>query len=770
MRNARFYKIKNKVILIIEIIILLQSLRFFYADTMVYADSIRYDYNSSSMTYPGYRDRIDILKAAHPNWNFVIMKTGLDWNEVIANEYTGHFDTPSNLIQGKSGGWVCSICGSRVYDTGEWLCASESAIRYYVDPRNWLVDSPYLFQFLQTDYMETLDQDIYEALNGTFLYSWDIASTINKACKNNNASPYFIIARILQEQGPAGGRTYMMRDSDGKIYYNLFNIGATGNTEDEVYANALARAKQDNWTSIESCLNGGITFLISSYISYKQNTLYLNKFDVESYMGLYYHQYMQNIEAPKNEAISMYNKMKNANLLNRNLTFVIPVFENMPANASPSPDTAGEAFPKNIRVKEGHYGIMVRAGRSTTSSILDRIADSSVVILSVERYSDGWHKIVLENGTVGYVKFNTDYLEEISDVTNCYETMKIKANGTILRAGPGLEHVEITTLNAGDEVVRIDNTARYTFGGQIWDRINIKDGRQGFVIRDVLSDSSENEAGTEKSKNVIEEDQQGQIKNETEGSNNKTGDQQGQSNNELDESRNETDKSNNETNQQQSQAKNETDQSNNENNQQQNQLDNETDQSNNENNQQQNQLDNESDQSNNEINQQQGQAQNETDQSNNETEEQRGQSKNELDESRNEINEEHNNSKNESGENVVVDDTKKDEREYLIIGPEKQSSDLEGVVTKNGVQTEEAGTGYIITINDKEYIIVKRGDANGDGYVKANDYLIIKDYIIGANSQLKNEYLQAADVTNDKSVKANDYLKIKDHIMYGVEI
>ena len=76
----------------------------------------------------------------------------------------------------------------------------------------------------------------------------------------------------------------------------------------------------------------------------------------------------------------------------------------------------------------------------------------------------------------------------------------------------------------------------------------------------------------------------------------------------------------------------------------------------------------------------------------------------------------------------------------------------------------------IITINDKEYIIVKRGDANGDGYVKANDYLIIKDYIIGANSQLKNEYLQAADVTNDKSVKANDYLKIKDHIMYGVEI
>ena len=48
--------------------------------------------------------------------------------------------------------------------------------------------------------------------------------------------------------------------------------------------------------------------------------------------------------------------------------------------------------------------------------------------------------------------------------------------------------------------------------------------------------------------------------------------------------------------------------------------------------------------------------------------------------------------------------------------------------------------------------------------------VIIKDYIIGKNTNLKDEYLQASDVTNDKAVKANDYLKIKDHIMYGVEI
>ena len=708
--------IKKNIIFIIFITLISQVILFFKPINVTIADSNRYQYNSANMSYPGYRDRIDILKSVHPNWNFVIMETGLDWNDVISNEYTGHFDTPKNLIQGKSGGWICSICGSRLYDTGEWMCASESAIRYYMDPRNWLVDSPYLFQFLQTDYMETTDQDIYSSLNGIFLYSLDIASTINRVCRNNNASPYFIIARILQEQGNAGGRTYRMQDTDGTIYYNLFNIGATGNTADEVYLNALARAKQSGWTSIESCLNGGITFLLSSYISYKQNTLYLNKFDVESYLGLYVHQYMQNIEAPKNEAISMYNKMKNANLLDSNLTFVIPVYKNMPQTASASPDTAGEVFPKNIRVKEGHSGIMVRSGRSTSSGILDRISDSSVVVLSVERYSDGWHKIVLENGTVGYLKFNTDYLEEIADVTNCYETKRINSSGTILRAGPGLEHVEITSLNEGDEVIRIDNTGRYNFGGKIWDRVIIKDGRQGFVVRDALENVN---VEVPKEDNTTDKNQTEElVANQTEEN---TNENIIENNNEIEDNKqNIIEGSNSQNELEEEKNINEIEEDNT------NEIE--------ENNKDDNVIENNTE----------GEVTNDIDENNNITVP--------------EVN------------NETIEDDTKDERKYLIIGPDKQSADLGGIVTKDGVETEEAGTGYKIVIDGKEYIIVKRGDVNGDGYVKANDYLIIKDYIIGVNTRLKDEYLQSADVTNDKAVKANDYLKIKDHIMYGVEI
>ena len=150
-----------------------------------------------------------------------------------------------------------------------------------------------------------------------------------------------------------------------------------------------------------------------------------------------------------------------------------------------------------------------------------------------------------------------------------------------------------------------------------------------------------------------------------------------------------------------------------------------------------------------------------------------GSNQNIIDESGNNINE-NNTVTNSVGDNNQTnpDDTNGEgERKYLVISPEKMAKDLDGIVTKNGIQTEEAGTGYKIVINEKEYIIVKRGDANGDGYVKANDYLIIKDYIIGNKGiELNDEYLQAADVTNDKAVKANDYLKIKDHIMYGVDL
>ena len=461
--------------------------------------SNRYTYNGSNLdtnAYPGFKEKIDILRKNHPNWTFTIMETGLDWSQVITAETAGHWSSPKNLIQGKSGAWICSTCGDTVYDSGSWKHASEMAIRYYMDPRNWLADNEYLFQFLQIDYINTTNEQIYNSLANTFLHNMDYATQINEACKEININPYYVVARVLQEQGTKGGSTWKM-ESNGTTYYNLFNIGASGNSQEEIWNNALATAKSRGWTSVAASIKGGISAL-GNYINDGQNTQYLNKFDVEPYDGTYWQQYMQNIEAPKNEASKLYNNMKDAGLLDQCLNFIIPVFKNMPNAVSQSPDGVGEIYPKNIRVKEGHSDVILRSSASTSGSVVYTIPDSSVVLLSVERLSNGWHKVVLTDGRYGYLKFDTSYLEEIDDLTNCYETKNINSDGVPMYVGPGASQTLITTLSFGQSVTRIDNTGRYTFDGTTWDRIILADGRQGFVERKYLSDTDSSQILTVK--------------------------------------------------------------------------------------------------------------------------------------------------------------------------------------------------------------------------------------------------------------------------------
>ena len=661
----------------------------------------KYEKYLTDMGFPSsYTPSLIELHKAHPKWKFRLLNTRLNWDTVIDNESV----LGRNLVYYSYGEGYRSIDPvsynfemdkyNRHPTETNWWYASPEAIRYYMDPRNFLVDSPYLFQFLKIDYDETSDEDIYNSLNGTFLYSRENASLINNVCRENNANPYFIIARIIQEQGNGGGETYRMVDSDGTVYYNLFNIGASGNG-DEVYNNALKKAKEMGWTSVEKSIRGGITFLISSYIGYKQNTIYLNKFDVESYQGLYWKQYMQNIEAPKTEAISMYNKMNKANLLNRNLTFIIPVYENMPQIASYSPDTIGELYPKNLRVKEGHSRIVIRAGASTSSLVVGYINDSSVNILSVERFSDGWHKIVLTDGTKGFIKFNSSYLEEVDDIVNVNEEMRIKED-TVLRVGPGIEQTEITFLPKGEIVNRIENLGIYNFGGEIWDRIRIADGRQGFVMRKYLEYVESEE------QIIINSTEEDNVENDYTEFN--TASENFVVHN-LDTSDENVIVQNTITNEENFVVHNLVTEDNN--------------------------------------------------------------IQENIIEENYDINEITETNEIEIENNVIEEENV----EFYNITPSVQAKDLGGRVTKMGVETIEAGTGYILEIEKKQYIIVKSGDVNGDGYVKANDYLIIKDYIMGSQAvNLSNEFLKAADVTKDNKIKANDYLKIKDHIMLGTEI
>lgn len=95
------------------------------------------------------------------------------------------------------------------------------------------------------------------------------------------------------------------------------------------------------------------------------------------------------------------------------------------------------------------------------------------------------------------------------------------------------------------------------------------------------------------------------------------------------------------------------------------------------------------------------------------------------------------------------------------------------VVLKNRSGKEknsgDVATGDTVTITvgseTKTYEIILYGDVNGDGKIKASDYKLIKDSIMGSVT-LSGVYKEAADVNRDgKKPAAADYKRIKDSIM-----
>lgn len=105
-------------------------------------------------------------------------------------------------------------------------------------------------------------------------------------------------------------------------------------------------------------------------------------------------------------------------------------------------------------------------------------------------------------------------------------------------------------------------------------------------------------------------------------------------------------------------------------------------------------------------------------------------------------------------ENCKIDGNK------LIIAPGTTLDKIEGAILEGDV----LGTGAKITVNGTTYTLIVLGDVSGDGEIKAKDYMMIKNYIMGTLN-LNEAEKKAADVSKDNEIKAKDYMMIKNHIM-----
>ena len=435
--------------------------------------------NIDETKYPGFKEKIEKLMELHPSWDFKFLYTGLSFNQVVQGEYSVH---GRNLIPTDySGEWVCSVCGTGLYDSG-WYCASEKAIAYYMDARNFL-DEEKVFQFLDLNEYASESvslEGIQSKINGSFLN--DYAVSINNACKNTNVNPYYIIARLIQEQGYSGttiGRG--MDGGDGKIYYNPFNIGASGNGYSEIYANALATAKYYGWDSMQKAIEGGISFCKKNWLENYQNTLYQNKFDIDITNGsaLYEHQYMQNLMAAYSEGKTLRSMYVNTNKIDSNFTFIIPLYEN--AGTTYLPVNNMETTPINVKVI-ANGGLNLRKEADSNSEVIKLIPQGEIV-LSVKRgINSNWQKIVLNDGTIGYM--SGTYLQQVDDVTNTYYWAYIKTAdgiGCNIRSGPSIQLDKITALADRTSVIVINEGTYNNIDGYNWVRILLLDGRQAFM-------------------------------------------------------------------------------------------------------------------------------------------------------------------------------------------------------------------------------------------------------------------------------------------------
>lgn len=79
------------------------------------------------------------------------------------------------------------------------------------------------------------------------------------------------------------------------------------------------------------------------------------------------------------------------------------------------------------------------------------------------------------------------------------------------------------------------------------------------------------------------------------------------------------------------------------------------------------------------------------------------------------------------------------------------------------VTTGNIGTGYQVTTGGKTYVVVKRGDTDGDGTVTVVDAVILLNSVKGTKI-LENEYKEAAKVKNSENYNVTDAVSLLNYI------
>ncbi len=381
-----------------------------------------------------YLPYINALKAKHPSWVFKAVHTGLDWNTVVSHE-SYEVNAGISLVEDiYSSEWKRD--GQNYYQDGSYVTASKDAVAYVVDPRNFINESG-IFQFETLSFSsasQTVDavQGVLAATPMGSTYksqyksygTWkDLGTTyaelIYRLSKDVGINPVHIASRIRQENSGNIINGSLINGDYG--VYNFFNIGAYDTANASAVTNGINYARNQGWTTISASLLGGINYIYSKYIKWGQDTIYFERFDVNNpgtAQWLLGTGYMTNIFAPKSEASITYNTYSSYGMLGSSFEFHIPVYENMPNEASRMPLPSDVSFREdNTRIyldDPSDSGVTdefwIRTGPDTIANVLEVLyetKDGAANRTKFTRIGIGqntlYDKIKYDDGRVGYI-------------------------------------------------------------------------------------------------------------------------------------------------------------------------------------------------------------------------------------------------------------------------------------------------------------------------------------------------------------------------------
>lgn len=357
---------KKTILKKLSIFIFFSFVLFYHNKTyaIIYPSNPIWPNSELSDIFPeSYKSKINQLKGKHPNWTFKALYTNISWNICLNHQSNTYLSGINTIHDSYSNVWKYN--NRNEYADGSFVKASDLAIAYTMDPRNFLTEDK-IFQFeylgfspnshtinavqsvLTGTLMGEAKKNQYKIYGGTWVnLGTTYKELIHHIGKNNKVSPVHIASRIRQETSGdlANNASINGQHPTYRSRYNFFNIKATPDANGlNAVTNGLKYAHSKNWIDPNSSISGGCE-TIKKYVTRGQNTIYFQKYNTNNdgnASTLLGTGYMTNIMAPSNEATTTYKAFQRAGILNAPFEFHIPVYKNMPKKPSPHPAYADE--------------------------------------------------------------------------------------------------------------------------------------------------------------------------------------------------------------------------------------------------------------------------------------------------------------------------------------------------------------------------------------------------------------------------------------------